>query len=693
MRWKRTVCIMWLLSCCYGERGRSDAGDLTPGLRHGLLFQPRGQLTLATGTWTAVIRFRERDTEQQFDTIRRQFGHIENALQEMRFFRTNETQTAEVFRRKQFLKNLNEMWRHERSWMDAELQAAVTEIRELQAELKQNMRTRGLINALGDGFKWLFGTATEKDTAELHKQIKGVEVGLGKLHHIADLQTTLIGSLTKERKVNARNVAVLAKKAAELEITVNEARRADDLRVRNLRREVDLGQVVASAVRTAGAAVVAFHREVRQIARAMEHTQQGRVTPVILSPTRLSNTLKAISRHLPEGWMPAVPLSETPAHIYEFLDLAAVALADGWEVHVKIPLQYRPYSQYQLYQVRAIPTHLPNSSLALRTEVEAAYFAISRDQRLHLETSAADIDRCRRVGGRTLCHELTPLIKETRNGCLYHAFRDDREKTVKECKRAVTRPAPQVYAITTRKWLYVLPKEETFSMQCTGEPQPARSFRLQGTGVFSLPPGCAAMGDSYIVPAHLRRQADQPEGLQMDDLTHFKVSINKADLAAQVTSTERMSQPELRSIMDRVAEEDPSAPVLSELKGLMREWKEPEGAEDDLPVHFINHTSLSLGTVGVLGVIGLVVFDCYQRRRGAAPKDRYAQTPSLSSPITLQAPANPEPSSPDLSEIRARIAYLETTTRELQQKIDTLSLQGVLLEGLKKKYEELACLL
>ena len=29
----------------------------------------------------------------------------------------------------------------------------------------------------------------------------------------------------------------------------------------------------------------------------------------------------------------------------------------------------------------------------------------------------------------------------------------------------------------------------------TREPQPAKGFRLQGTGVFSLPPGCAAMGD------------------------------------------------------------------------------------------------------------------------------------------------------------------------------------------------------
>ena len=685
--------VLWLLAGFLVAAGHADAGDITPGLRHGLLFQPRGPLTLATGAWTAVIRFRQQDVERQVDTIRRQFGQIDNALQEVRWSGENTTQTPETRRRRQFLGEMNKMWQRERFWMDAELRSAESGIRELQAELKLSRRTRGLINALGEGLKWLFGTATEKDTQELHKQIKGVEVGLGKLHHITELQTTLIGSITKEQRVNTRNIALVAKKTAELELTLAGNREADHLTMRNIRRELDLSQVVTSAIRTAGAAVMAFNHEIKQIARSMEHTQQGRVTPVILSPTKLKRTLAAITEHLPEGWVPAVPLSDSPAHIYKFLDLSAVALEDGWEVHIKIPLQYRPYSQYQLYQVTAIPTHLPNSSLALQTKITAAYFAISRDQRLHLEARAEDITRCRRAGGRTMCHELTPLIKEKREGCLYHAFRDDREKTSKDCQKTVIKPTPQVYAITERKWLYVLPTEETFSMQCTGEPQPEKGFRLQGTGVFSLPSGCAAMGDKYIVPAHLRRRTNRPGEVDMDDLTHFKVSVDLADVEARVPSAKQLNQTELNDIMSRATEKSSTAPTLAELQELIGEWKEPEPEENFLPASFVNHTSMSLGIIGVLGVVGLMIFTCYKIKRFPGPSVpcKAATNPPYLIPPT--APEAPESPIPDIIRMQTRIAHLEATTYELQKKVDSLASQGAALEALQRKYEDLTCLL
>ena len=39
--------------------------EVIPGLHSGLLFQPRGLLTLATGVWTAVVRFKHDDVRRQ----------------------------------------------------------------------------------------------------------------------------------------------------------------------------------------------------------------------------------------------------------------------------------------------------------------------------------------------------------------------------------------------------------------------------------------------------------------------------------------------------------------------------------------------------------------------------------------------------------------------------------------------------
>ena len=99
--------------------------------------------------------------------------------------------------------------------------------------------------------------------------------------------------------------------------------------------------------------------------------------------------------------------------------------------------------------------------------------------------------RYRQITRRVICDEMSPLIQESREGCLYHAFRDNRAEAERACVRKVTRSSPQVYPVSETKWLYALPKEELFAMQCSGKLKPTEGFRLQlGTGVFTLPSGC-----------------------------------------------------------------------------------------------------------------------------------------------------------------------------------------------------------
>ena len=76
--WTAVVLVL-LVACRLGRCQRSE--EVAPGLRNGLLFQPRGPLTLATGKWTAVIRFRQQDTERQANTLRNHFTQIDDVLQ------------------------------------------------------------------------------------------------------------------------------------------------------------------------------------------------------------------------------------------------------------------------------------------------------------------------------------------------------------------------------------------------------------------------------------------------------------------------------------------------------------------------------------------------------------------------------------------------------------------------------------
>ena len=678
----------WAMTNSLGTSTEAGGNGIIPGLRNGLLFQPRGPLSLATGVWTAVVRFREKEVSKQAAEIRQHFQQIDNALEIK--MEGNDSRTAEGIRNIQFLTEMGRMWEHEKAWMEAELQAGEADVRELRTELSLSRRARGLINALGDGLKWLFGTATEGDVKKLHKKIKGLEVSVGKIHHVAELQTTLIGSLSKAQQKNSRNIATLARRAKELERSVAVTREADHLTMRNIRQEMDFSQALASSIRTAGAAVMTFHHEVKRIKRAMAHTQQGTVTPAILPPASLKTTLAAVSNHLPIGWVPALPLTETPANLYKFMDIAAVALKDGWEVHIAIPLQFRSYSQFQLYEVIPIPTHLSNSSLAIKTEVSKKFFAISQDQRSHLEANKEDIARCRRTSGRTICHELTSLIQERREGCLYHSFRDNLEKATQQCKRTLVKPESQIIPVTEQKWLYVLPEEETFSMQCaTGDGrQPTKGFRLQGTGIFSLRPGCAALGEHYIIPAHLRRQTQTPDHIQLQDMTNFQIKLGSLTLETQTHGKPRLNQTELDNIIEAGAEEA-DVFTLKELKKMMKEWKKPSEDDEWMPLRHVSHTSLTLGVASAMGVTVLVICSCCKRQRKFIPRS----LPQSTSPHPSSQPAAPHPDTESISQVQTRITRLEAITFDLQKKMDKVAAQEAAITSLKRKYEQLTALL
>ena len=671
--------VFWMLTSCWADTAKSSAGEVVPGLRNGLLFQPRGQLTLATGVWTTVVRFRQSEIQAQADTIRQQLKHIDQALDNESW--GNTTSTAEGIRGRKFVTEVKRMWQQERDWMEAEVREGENDIYELRTELSRSRRARGLINALGDGLKWLFGTATEGDIHRLHKDLKGVEVGLGKLRHIADLQTTLIGSLSRGQKRNAANLVTLARKAIELEQSLAKSQSADHLTMKNIRQEVDFSQAVSSAIRTASAAVMAFRHEVARISRAMEHTQQGAVTPIILSPATLRAVLSAITAHLPEGWVSALPLSETPSNFYKFLRLAAVPLEDGWEVHIQIPLRFRSYSQFHLYEVIAIPQFLPNSTAAFLTQIPSQFFAISGDQRLHLEVDQDTIERCQQAVGRTVCRQLTPLIREKREGCLYHSFRDDQTKAAQVCKRKIVKPRPSVHLLAGNKWAYTLPNEETFSMQCTGQAQPTSGFRLKGAGVFSLPAGCAAMGDSYIVPAHLYRTAQRREDIRLSDMTHFKIELD----VKRYGTMDVEEGPINDTILQRIVETVPTGETLdATLAELQEKVHEERGAEDEevLPIRIMGHISLSLGTANTLLLVGLIIYSCKKGRRGRDTEGvqvmRHLQT----------TPPVPLPTAP-FSEFQARLTHLEANTRQLQAKMEQMEQHEAALRHLEGKYKDL----
>ena len=98
----------------------------------------------------------------------------------------------------------------------------------------------------------------------------------------------------------------------------------------------------------------------------------------------------------------------------------------------------------------------------------------------------------------------------------------------------------------------------------------------------------------------------------------------------------------------------------------------------------MSHTSLSLGSLNMLILVGLIVYSC-KKRHGHRSVDGAMEI--LHPP---SAPPAPLPTDPlHLSELQVRLSRLEAVTRELQTKMERTAQQEATLGGLEREHEQL----
>ena len=107
------------------ESSRGGAAELrTPGL----LFEPAGQLTVATGRWTLVIRLQDQEVRKQEGRIREQIDGITEALSDSRkqIPRSDGEggEEEELRQMRRFYMSAERAWTQERRWMLRELDMA-----------------------------------------------------------------------------------------------------------------------------------------------------------------------------------------------------------------------------------------------------------------------------------------------------------------------------------------------------------------------------------------------------------------------------------------------------------------------------------------------------------------------------------------------------------------------------------------
>jgi len=222
-----------------------------------------------------------------------------------------------------------------------------------------NTRTkRGLVDLLGYGMKYLFGTADAQDVKRLSNVCDDLHIFKLRMTHAVHHQLTYIQTLDETIKQSTVDIA-------ELTETLRSSIRNFSLQLNRVEASLLDTQVAlekqakySTAIREIEMAILELKLSIMQLQEALDVTSLGQLSSVLLNPYNLSIILQQVSLQLPAGLSMPTELAVQDMYVYyTTAAVHAVATSKSIRLFVDIPLKASD-RYFELYQDQSLPFFL-----------------------------------------------------------------------------------------------------------------------------------------------------------------------------------------------------------------------------------------------------------------------------------------------------------------------------------------------
>lgn len=232
---------------------------------------------------------------------------------------------------------------------------------------------------------------------------------------------------------------------------------------------------------------------------------------------------------------------------------------------------------------------------------------------------------------------------------------------------------PEMKHIGLRRWAYAFPRAEAFNLQCNGRVA-GGAIRLNGTGVFEVPPGCAALGDRFVIPSRLEAGRTVVEGRRVEDMAVFGTATSLRDVLQKVGSISASKEDSkgirLMKIADELQDEEiVNSTVAQVSEALQKNYQQATMVEEDTDWSAVvwEHGPMTMGSAALVGLTALSLWVCARRRARTPPNDGNAAAAA-----TLTAPMVTNAKLEMLTEVVIRVAKLEERVEGFARDLETL---------------------
>jgi len=368
---------------------------------------------------------------------------------------------------------------------------------------------RGLINVLGYGLKYLFGTADAKDVQRLTEVCDDLHAFKLKMVHAVEQQLTYIHALDEMTKQNVKNTIELTRALRDSirNISLQLNRVEADLLDTQVAMEKQVRYSVA--IREIEMAILDLRFSITQLHESLDVTSNGKLSSVLINPYNLSEILQQVSLQLPAGLSMLAGLTVEDMYVYYTIaTVHAVATSASIRLFVEIPLKVAD-RYFELYQVHSLPLFYERIGKFVMIDEEFTYLAVAESRQFFALIPTHMLAKCTQ-DLYTVCPVDMMIKTAGEPNCLTALFLGKTDIALTKCKRLIiSEPFEPVWIRSPdySYWIYSLSSPQRITVQCQeiGSPTYERKnqqFVLQGTGILPNSSSCYIHSENFKLLPH-----------------------------------------------------------------------------------------------------------------------------------------------------------------------------------------------
>ena len=470
---------------------------LTIGLAHGhtgTLFIYENTVSGSFSSWLLTYTIDIQPYQTHLQGLKDQIELFNNAITELDEYKTwNQTM---IIRR-----NIRSLIMEEsRLFMDEyeQINSIFQDTSSLSIPRADPRTRRSLIPIIGDLLSDLFGVGTEKQLRRLKSAMNDLRDNQDQFAHVLSKSLTLINKTNEQVRTNRQALKKLSSALnyfqTEVQQVLYQWRHSiipEMLYIELVTRLHTIFHLVSSTMRQ-------IHFEISDMATEVQTALNGHVSPKLIKPSVLANTLRRIRAKLPQGT--TLPFNTDKQGLMTYYHYLQPSVLPGpYKIHVAvaIPLLHTDNS-FELYRAIQIPVPNPENGLGANYLIEHEHLLVSTDKNTFSFIKDSELDDCRQL---PVCTFASPLYRITQYPtCLTSLFLNDDTRIGIYCKKIISNmpPIPIVQHMFGRHWIMSTHRPFNITVRCPIQGSSTRTV----LGIQTIDPGenCSVVSPLFTIP-------------------------------------------------------------------------------------------------------------------------------------------------------------------------------------------------